>query len=145
MLVIGLIVVFSLLLWRSAAHLSRAATAQAKAETELRNVALFPEENPAPVLRVAESGVLLFANQASRALLAEWGCAVGIRVPEFVQKAISRAQQTASTQEMEIQLENRSLLLRLRPIKERNYVNFYGTDITDWKRAQAALRESEAR
>lgn len=48
-------------------------TDRTQAEDQICNMALFPDENPSPVMRVSREGVLLYANQASGNLLAAWG------------------------------------------------------------------------
>ncbi len=144
-LILALVIIFTALLWLIAAQLSRSAQAQAAAQAELRQIALFPEENPAPVLRAARDGTVLFANRSAATLLAEWHCAVGSRTPPFVQEAATRALESGAAQELEIGLGQRQLSFYLLPIAERNYVNFYGRDITERKRAEEALRQSEAR
>jgi PAS domain S-box-containing protein len=52
-------------------------TGQKRAEEERRSVALFPEQNPHPILRIASDCTLLYANRGSHALLTHWGAAVG--------------------------------------------------------------------
>ena len=43
-----------------------------KAEEAIRSAALFPIQNPEPVLRVHRDGTLLFSNPAAEPVLAEW-------------------------------------------------------------------------
>lgn len=111
----------------------------------IRSAALFPEENPHPVMRTAGDGTLLFANRAAGALLEQWRCAVGDRVPEPVRRGAMRALETAENQELETRCGERELSFVLVPISARHYVNLYGRDVTERKRAEAALRESEER
>jgi PAS domain S-box-containing protein len=112
---------------------------------ELGKVAAFPEENPFPILRADAAGALLYANRAAAALLAQWHCRVGELLPAAVQQAVSATLAADAPQELEIQTDGRDLSFVLVPIAKRGYVNFYGHDITARKRAEEALRESEAR
>jgi len=48
-------------------------TKRKQAETEIKSLARFPNENPSPVLRLCEDGTLLYANDASKPLLDSWG------------------------------------------------------------------------
>jgi len=57
-------------------------TNRKRAEEELREAALFPEQNPSPVLRVRRDGLLLFANSAAASLLAASLCAWESRPPK---------------------------------------------------------------
>lgn len=144
-LIVGLIVIFLVLLWHSANGLSRLATIQAAVEAELRSAALFPLENPGPVLRAGRDGRLLFANPAAAPLLAEWQSEIGQRPPAPVRHAIANALQTGRAGEMEVEVGEQCVSLALIPIPERDYVNLYGRDITEHRRVERELRESESR
>lgn len=126
------------------ATVSRNITERKQAEEALQSAALFPEENPFPVLRVNSGGKLLFANRSAGGLLAMWGCAVGDRVPE-IEEAVRTALEAGGAQELEISVSERIVSFVLMPIVERGYVNLYGRDVTEQKRAQAELRKSEER
>jgi len=109
--------------------------------TTVESLALFPEENPSPVLRTTGGGILLYANPASAELLREWNCQVGGLVPEFVLQSIAQTFAKKSAQELELTCGGRELSFVLVPIRQRNYVNFYGRDLTEQKRAIKELRE----
>jgi len=108
-----------------------------------RNAALFPEENPYPVMRAARGGELLYANRAAAKLLEQWQCPAGARVPEVMQRELAAALESGNPQELELRCGDRELSFVLVPIADRHYVNFYGRDITAQKSAQEALRKSE--
>ena len=42
-------------------------------------------------------------------------------------------------EEVEIEIGDRVFLINLTPIKEENYINFYGTDITERKKAETEI------
>jgi len=117
-------------------------TEKRHAREQMRSAALFPEENPCPVLRAAQDGTFLWANRASTALLAEWHCSLGGRAPEYVRQKVASALETGQAQELEIVLGQRNLSFRLVPIPKRRYVNFYGMDISERKRAEEVLRST---
>ena len=121
------------------------AAARERAEERLRDEALFPEEDPFPVLRVSREGALLYANRASAALLDQWRCRVEAPAPGFVQRAAAAALAIGETHELETPCGERDLSFILVPIREREYVNLYGRDITERKQAAGALRQSEER
>jgi PAS domain S-box-containing protein len=107
-------------------------------------LARFPDENPNPVLRVSTDGTTLYCNPASAEIL-EWGCKVGkpLQGPflPLVEQAMTGAEE--ATQDME--LGGRSYSVSVTPFPAERYANVYGRDITERKRAEEALRESQHR
>ena len=112
-----------------------------QADEELANIALFPEENPFPVLRVAEDGRLLYANPAAAPLLRQWRIALGGRVSAAVKRTVAEALASGEQREFETCVEDRRFSVVLVPVVQRAYVNFYGRDITDSRRAEEAREE----
>ena len=47
-------------------------TENKKANEEIKNLARFPSEDPNPVLRISEDGLILYANDASSSVLSTW-------------------------------------------------------------------------
>ena len=114
------------------------------AQTEVRSMARFYQENPSPVLRVSASGQLLMANNASAELLAKLGLSVGNTLPDEYASFAARALQQGDVQHFERDLAGRSYAFAVRPVPADGYVNVYGLDITERKAAEVALRKSEA-
>ena len=114
-----------------------------KAEEEILSVALFPEENPFPVMRTSFSGTLLYANRSAAELLEQWQCSIGELVPEMVRQKLAAAAASGRQQEIEIRCGRQDLSFLLVPIPERGYVNYYGRDITEMKKVETALRERD--
>ena len=122
----------------------QAQTGRGRMEAELAwSVSLFPEENPFPVLRAGRDGKLLYANRAAEGILAQWQCSVGSKVPEPVRQELTEALDGGNSREMEVICGDRFISLAMVPIADRHYVNFYGRDLTERKRAEEKLRESE--
>ncbi|MEJ2525353.1 MAG: ATP-binding protein [Desulfuromonadales bacterium] len=114
-------------------------------EEKIHNIALFPEENPFPVLRIDQEGILLYANRAAENLLLQWQCHVHQRVPDVILDQVLAVLENSQNQELAMCCDGRDFSFALVPIAERGYVNFYGRDITDQKKSEIALRESEER
>jgi two-component system CheB/CheR fusion protein len=117
-------------------------TERKRAEDQVRSTALFPEENPFPIMRVTRDRVLQYANRASEELLSLWQCSVGEAVPEFLRRELEAALKDGANRELEIQCGECELSFVLVPIMERGYVNLYGRDITERNRAELSLQSS---
>lgn len=120
-------------------------TAIKRSEEGVRSAALFPEENPNPVMRATGDGTLLYANPAAAPLLEEWHCTTGGQLPGSVRRTLAIALEAGERQELEARCGERYLSFDLVPIAERHYVNFYGRDVTERTRAEDALGASEER
>jgi class 3 adenylate cyclase len=89
--------------------------------------ALFPDQNPHPVLRIA-NGRLVYANPASEAVLAALGIGLGHALPADLRMSIEAACGTGTP--IEINGEGRTYELRPVAIPEHGFTNVYGTDVT---------------
>jgi PAS domain S-box-containing protein len=116
-------------------------TEQVRAQAEIDSLSRFPSENPNPVLRVATNGNILYANQGSGLLLAEWDVQAGEKLPDEWQKLVAGAIHTGVGQVSEASCDGRTFSLTIAPLTEKGYANLYGLDITDLKTAQRALRQ----
>ncbi|MEW6251919.1 MAG: ATP-binding protein [Planctomycetota bacterium] len=121
------------------------AEAMASAEAAIRAAALFPEQNPNPVLRLDLEGTLLFANPASAPLLRLWNCAVAGRVPAEVWQAARAALGSEAPQPFDLPVGDRVYLVACAPIRAAGYVNLYLTDVTARYRAEQELRRNQER
>ena len=114
---------------------------RADTEAELRSLAQFPEENPNPVLRAAGDGAVLYANGPARALLESMGWREGLPLPEPLLAPVQRVLGGGQYQETELTCPGaRVWSFAMAPVSERRYVNLYGRDATDRKRAESLLQ-----
>ncbi len=102
---------------------------QLKAEEEIHNLARFPEENPSPVIRVSESGEVMYQNPASKILLGECQtkhdgfCSAMI---VFAKEALAENVQ----KKVEYTIGESHYSFVITPVKESGYANLYGRDVT---------------
>ena len=102
------------------------------AEKEIANLANFTEEQTRPLIRIKNNGLVLYANEASESILRIWKS----RVNEVITKKsildIIRQTSLENTEKfINLECNNRIYNLRFFPVKEKDYVNIYGEDITE--------------
>ena len=113
-----------------------------RANQLLEELAKFPQENPNPVMRVEKNGKILFANNAC-SMLESFKCQAGQILPNRYQKIVTEILRRGSPQTVELEGDQRIFALYVVPIIKSGYVNIYGHDITELKRAEESLRENE--
>src|SRR3972149_11273234 len=111
-----------------------------KMETELRNLARFPSENPNAVLRFDKDGVLLYSNPASENMLGKMLEESDRKLPEHWHKHVNTALSSGNRQRFEEQINGFIYSFLVAPLVSEGYVNIYGEDITDRKRMEQELR-----
>jgi len=106
-------------------------TSQTRAMEEIKSLARFPAENPDPVMRVANDGMLMYANQAAHVVLDFWDLAVGQAVPECLWQQWRPVFESQQATTIEVCCGERTFSLNVAPIVEAGYANIYGRDVTD--------------
>jgi class 3 adenylate cyclase len=88
----------------------------------------FPDDNPNPVMRIDADGHLIYANPASEAILRSLGIRVGDPVPA---ETIARFDAVAPDRGfVEFVAERRTYAVWPVPIRDLNFTNLYGMDVT---------------
>ncbi|MDE3089197.1 MAG: MEDS domain-containing protein, partial [Chloroflexota bacterium] len=120
-------------------------TERKRMDEEISGLAKFPAENPNPVLRLNRDGIVIYANAASDALLGMWDCAVGNYAPQSWRDLIAQALASGQSRSIDVECAEKVYSFFVAPVAEAGYVNLYGRDITERKRAEESLRESESK
>ncbi|KKK58584.1 hypothetical protein LCGC14_3042960, partial [marine sediment metagenome] len=97
----------------------------------------FPSENPYPVLRVNRNGVM-YINDAGQILLKIGNDS---QIPSIFQENVKFTFENSQITESEVEFDNRTYSFRIVPVKDQDYVNIYGIDITERKHVEEKLRE----
>ena len=126
-------------------HVARDITQRKKAEKEIKSLSRFPSENPNVVMRISKDGNMLYSNKAGLTILNEWKCQAGQPVPVKWQQLVADVFKTGTKKEIEEEHDGQTFLIMFAPIIEEGYVNVYGRDITERKKAFEDLKRSEDR
>lgn len=120
-------------------------TERAKAEETIRDMARFPSENPFPVLRVGTDMTVMHVNKASETFLSALGSGLGLPIPAAIEPSLTEALESKRITSFEIEVTGKTFAMSACPVVDRGYINIYGLDVTDRKRAEQALAASEER
>ena len=110
-----------------------------RADEALRSVALFPNENPYPVLRIDRAGTVLYANRSAASLRGQWQCELGRPAPEIFARLVRETLDSGHVRQTDVEAEGRVFSFLFTPIPDGGYVNLYGRDITDRKRHEEQI------
>jgi PAS domain S-box-containing protein len=117
-------------------------TALKQAEESNAVLARFPEENPAPVMRIARAGKLLYANAASQIILDAWNCALGENIPKPWRDLSASALASHDRKIIIFRCGETLFELWFVPILEAGYINLYGRDITEQEKTAQELQKT---
>lgn len=119
-------------------------TESKRAIEEIKNLAKFPSEDPNPVLRIAQDCKILYANDAASPVLKTWQIQEGQLLPDLWCKRIEEVYGSGSSATYELKCnDGHMFFITLQPIVGSGYVNAYGLDITQRKKAEKEKMELE--
>ncbi len=117
-------------------------SARRKSIEATEEVAFFAKHNPAPVLRVDQTGVVTSANPVSVQLLGE-KCASGTKLRDalscFKEQDVGCCLETGNSVIREMQLKSLCYQFTMVAIPESGVVNVYGSDVTKLTEAKKKL------
>jgi len=114
-------------------------TMRKTAEKTILNLAKFPSENPFPVLRATKENIL-YTNKAAEDL---FSIKEGSRLPQELLEWINQAIDLDTPRLVEVDIGDKTFSFNILAIKNQDYANIYGRDITERKTAEEKIRESE--
>lgn len=113
-----------------------------RAATRIEELSYFPSEDPNPVVRVDDTGKILYANEAGKILLNYWNIGLMQLIPTEWQEYILEVKQQTKPQSIQTTIGKETYLISVVPIPSKNYVNLYGRDVSDLVEAQRKLEIS---
>ena len=114
-------------------------TEEREAARQVEDLAKFPSENTAPILRVDSQGAVIYANEAAHKVK---GLLVGRRkdrVYKELAELANRVFRKRKRKIAEFPSGNQVFALTVAPVPDRQYLNVYGREITAEKKAKQAL------
>ncbi len=119
-------------------------TGRKKAQNVIKTLSKLPQENPNPVLRfsIKESGFTYF-NKGGSTIMSLLDEVELIKTKEYFLNHIKQAYKEDKISHIEIILKGKSYIFNAVPISSDNFVNVYGTEITEIKNAHLAVERSE--
>ncbi|MFX0030011.1 MAG: MASE3 domain-containing protein [Candidatus Hermodarchaeota archaeon] len=120
-----------------ASTIARDITEKKKAEEKIQNLSKFPSENPNPVLRVNDEKII-YTNKMGKNL---FNVNEGEAVPEILKEPITNSIINKEIIELDVNLNGRTYTLVVTPVENADYVNIYGMDISERKKAQEQLSQ----
>jgi len=114
-----------------------------QAQAEMEKAAQFLLENPHPMLRIGNEGTVLYANPTGASLLSESARLIGQPAPELMAQAARKVLDSGVRDTLEIAHGKKTFSFTVAPVRDAGYVNLYGRDVTERKRAEQELRRHE--
>jgi len=112
-------------------------TDRKKAEEKIANLAKFPSENPYPVLRVSKNGII-YTNKAGEEI---FKIAVNDEIPSILREDIEKVLSDKILNTVERAVNDKVYSFVITPVEGVNYINIYGSDITERKKAEKRLEQ----
>jgi len=101
----------------------------------IQMMAKFPDQNPNPVIRISKAGHILYFNKASLGILKVLEINENTLFQSSLKSIIKEVLSNDELLELEIKTNEIFYSLTFCPVKEYEYVNIYGKDISNIKQA----------
>ncbi|MCZ8089610.1 MAG: PAS domain S-box protein [Flavobacterium sp.] len=110
-----------------------------QANKEIHDIALFPTQNPDPLIRIDINGNLLKRNPAAEKLSSFVYDEIHYEIEDFFKFIITKIDLDKERFIFETQTDGKEFSFVCKSLKEEGYVNIYGRDITEQKKAREEL------
>jgi signal transduction histidine kinase len=113
-----------------------------KQQKEIIDLSGFPQENPNPVFRVSNEIAIIYANAPAKIILQELGIKAKKIPKKLIDPLVSQIKKKSDNL-MTLKLEISSSFYEFSIVKEKDYFNVYGVDITDRKKEENSIQRTE--
>jgi class 3 adenylate cyclase len=102
-------------------------------ESQIQAINRFPDQNPNPVMRMTNDGLLTYANPASEPVRRAIGAQVGDQLAADFFERLTQAARAPSAQPIEVINDHLTFAVLPVAVPDFGFINLYGTDITATK------------
>lgn len=113
-------------------------TDREKKEKLIKDLAKFPDENPYPIIRVSRNNEILYSNKTGKELI-DYACDDPDKSKEYIH-LLKDSMESGYSNNIEVEINNKIYYITINPIKNEDYINIYGHDITELKKARNDLK-----
>jgi len=112
-----------------------------QATKEINDIALFPKQNPDPLIRINQDGEVLLMNPAAEKIEFLKYNDIIYKKQELWTTIASQLNQNNTRLNVEAEFNQQIFSFLIIPIPEQGYYNIYGRDITDQKQHESEMRK----
>jgi PAS domain S-box-containing protein len=112
-----------------------------KANKEIHDIALFPTQNPDPLLRIDFDGNLLKTNPAATSITTVFYEEQQYHIQDFFKYIVQKIDATRERSIFEIQSNDKYYSFVCISLLQEGYINIYGREITNEKKNQEEIRK----
>jgi signal transduction histidine kinase len=115
-----------------------------KQQKKLIDLSEFPRENPNPVFRVSNDIEIMYANAPAKTILQKLGIK-GKKIPKKLIDSLVSSIKKKNNNLMALEFEIGSSVYELSivKVKDKDYFNIYGTEITERKKEEKSIQKTE--
>ena len=138
---ISMVIIFSLVISIIAILIGYQVNAYLSENIERKRLAMFPERNPSPVLRVTSKGKIVYSNPATQDLLHQLKLTNPVQLlpDNFIQQLAAAQTAKQSSMEFEYKIQDRSMECIVHILADLQISHVYINDISKRKQAEERL------
>lgn len=131
---------YELILLKNFANSLSSALEKATQAQETYNMALFPMENPDPIMRIDKKANILLDNKPARQFKTVIYKRKKISIEDFLQKVAESINECEIAQTFELLFKGHYYLVNAKLSEKQEYINIYFNDITQRKKQERELK-----